>query len=42
MNIHTTNYKDTFIMVADDCVAAKGEVPKHKDNSPTIAVYSLI
>lgn len=37
MNIHTTNYQDTFIMVADDCVAEKGEVPKHKNNSPTIA-----
>jgi hypothetical protein len=27
MSSHTTNYTDTFIVVADDCPATKGEVP---------------
>lgn len=37
MKIHTTNYKDTFIQVADDCVAMKGEVPPTKGDKKTVA-----
>lgn len=37
MKIHTTNYQDTFIEIADDCVAAGGEVPPIKGTEKTIA-----
>ncbi len=37
MIIHTTNYIDTFIEVADDCPTDKGEIPKAKGNSKTVA-----
>ena len=37
MKIHTTNYIDTFIEVADDCPTNKCEVPTSKGNSKTIA-----
>lgn len=37
MKIHTTNYKDTFIEVADDCPTASGEIPPQKANTPTVA-----
>jgi len=36
-NIHTTNYIDTFIEVADDCPAISGEEPVMKDGKKTIA-----
>lgn len=36
--MHTTNYTDTFIEMADDCPAATAEVPPHRDGKPaTIA-----
>ena len=35
--IHTTNYKDTFIQVADDCPVAMGEVPPDKGPVQTMA-----
>lgn len=37
MKIHTTNYKNTFIAIADDCLAVKGEIPIEKAGCITIA-----
>ncbi len=37
MKIHTTNYKDTFIEIADDCPATSGEVPPTKADTKTVA-----
>ncbi|MBC7866279.1 MAG: hypothetical protein H7X88_01985 [Gloeobacteraceae cyanobacterium ES-bin-316] len=37
MKIHTTNHKNTFIEVADDCPVRAGETPAAKENSKTIA-----
>lgn len=37
MKVHTTNYSDTFIEVADDCPTDVGEIPKPKGNSKTVA-----
>ncbi len=34
---HTTNYSNTFIQVADDCKAVRGEVPPSKGESKSIA-----
>ncbi len=35
--MHTTNYKDTFIAVADDCPARTGEVPPAKGAHKSVA-----
>lgn len=37
MKIHTTNYIDTFIAIADDCPSGNGTVPPLKGDSLTIA-----
>ncbi len=37
MKTHTTNYNNTFIAVAVDCKAEKGEVPPTKNNASTAA-----
>jgi hypothetical protein len=37
MKIHTTNYKDTFIKIADDCPVTNGEVPPTKADTKTVA-----
>lgn len=37
MKLHTTNYFDTFIEIADDCPISIGEVPPLKDNARTVA-----
>ena len=37
MKIHTTNYRYTFIEVADDCPAANGEIPPVKESARTVA-----
>jgi hypothetical protein len=37
MKIHTTNYTNTFIEVADDCPASTGAKPPIKGDSKTIA-----
>ncbi len=37
MNLHTTNYINTFIEIADDCPVSKGEIPPQKGNSKTVA-----
>lgn len=35
--IHTTNYIDTFIEVAEDCTANQSEIPPLSDKAKTIA-----
>ncbi len=37
MKIHSTNYADTFIEVAEDCTAITGEVPPEKGDKKSIA-----
>lgn len=37
MKIHTTNYKDTFIVVADDCPGTEGTIPPQKGEARTAA-----
>lgn len=39
--IHTTNYRNTFIEVSDDCPVKIGEVPPQKGNSKTVANYQF-
>ncbi|HEY8588012.1 MAG TPA: DUF6157 family protein [Naasia sp.] len=42
--MHTTNYRDTFIEVAEDCPVGEGEVPAGRGGAKTVAVqqYELI
>ncbi len=35
--MHTTNYYNTFIQIADDCPVSNAEVPPIKDDDKTIA-----
>jgi hypothetical protein len=37
MKVHTTNYNNTFIQIADDCPATKGETPPLKAGKETVA-----
>ena len=37
MKVHTTNYENTFIAVADDSPAISGEVPPVKGDTKTVA-----
>lgn len=37
MKVHSTNYFDTFILVADDSPALSGEIPPVKSVGPTVA-----
>lgn len=37
MKIHTTNYKNTFIEIAEDCPTVKGEMPPVKGDKKSIA-----
>jgi hypothetical protein len=37
MIAHTTNYKNTFIEVAEDCSAKQGEIPPLKGDKKTVA-----
>ena len=37
MKTHTTNYQDTFIVIADDCPVANGEIPPTKGDNKTVA-----
>lgn len=37
MKVHSTNYKDTFIEIADDCPATSGEIPPTKGDGKTVA-----
>ncbi|HYG40613.1 MAG TPA: DUF6157 family protein [Cytophagales bacterium] len=44
MKVHTTNYQNTFIVIADDCPASNGEVPPMKGDSKTVATiqYEMV
>lgn len=37
MKVHTTNYENTFIQIADDCTAKAGEMPPVKETAKTVA-----
>jgi len=37
MKIHSTNYSDTFIKIAEDCPAASGEIPPTRGGTTTVA-----
>jgi Family of unknown function (DUF6157) len=37
MPLHTTNYRNTFIAIADDCPAIAGEIPPVNNDAKTIA-----
>jgi hypothetical protein len=37
MKLHSTNYYNTFILVAEDCPTTVGEVPPTKNAGPTVA-----
>ncbi|MDW7691329.1 DUF6157 family protein [Flammeovirgaceae bacterium SG7u.111] len=37
MKIHSTNYSNTFIEVAEDCLVNEGNVPPLKGEKPTVA-----
>jgi len=37
MKIHTTNYVNTFIEIADDCPVSSGEIPPVKAETKTVA-----
>ncbi|MBL0359410.1 MAG: hypothetical protein IPP72_22245 [Chitinophagaceae bacterium] len=37
MKVHSTNYADTFIEIADDCPATSGEIPPTKAGIKTVA-----
>jgi hypothetical protein len=37
MKIHTTNYKNTFIAIAEDCPTTSGEAPPIKADTKTAA-----
>lgn len=37
MKVHTTNYKNTFIAIADDSPAHSGEMPPVKGDTKTVA-----
>ncbi|KLT68042.1 MULTISPECIES: DUF6157 family protein [unclassified Flavobacterium] len=41
MKVHTTNYENTFIEVAEDCPAAGGEIPRQKGEAKTIATIEF-
>jgi hypothetical protein len=41
MKIHTTNYQDTIIAIADDCPATAGEVPPTKGDKKSIAMMQF-
>ena len=37
MKIHTTNYQNTFIEIADDCPITVGEIPPTKGDTKSVA-----
>jgi len=39
--VHTTNYFDTFIEVADDCPAVTGQIPPVNANAPSVATIQF-
>ncbi len=41
MKVHTTNYLNTFIQIAEDCSAQEGIMPPEKPDKKTIANYQF-
>lgn len=41
MKLHTTNYVNTFIEVADDCPVMQGEVPPKKEDAKSVATLQF-
>ncbi|GAB3226828.1 DUF6157 family protein [Spirosoma arcticum] len=41
MKLHTTNYVNTFIEVADDSPATQGETPPGKENTKSVATLQF-
>lgn len=41
MKLHTTNYVNTFIEVADDCPVRQGEIPPQKEAAKSVAVLQF-
>ncbi len=41
MKLHTTNYKNTFIEVAEDCLSKVGEIPPNKTDMKSIATLQF-
>lgn len=41
MKTHTTNYENTFIQVAEDCPATKGEIPPNRGTEKTAATIQF-
>ena len=41
MMVHTMNYFDTFIEVADDCPAVTGQIPPVNANAPSVATIQF-
>jgi hypothetical protein len=41
MKVHSTNYQNTFIEIAEDCPAASGEIPPVKGDAKTVAVIQF-
>lgn len=41
MKVHTTNYQNTFIEIADDCPVNSGEIPPFKNNKKTAAIIQF-
>ena len=39
--VHTTNYFDTFIEVADDCPAVTSQIPPVNANAPSVATIQF-
>jgi Family of unknown function (DUF6157) len=39
--MHTTNYSDTFIEIAEDCPASSGEIPPVKGDVKTVAALQF-
>ena len=40
MKIHTTNYKNTFIEIAEDCPVSSGQIPPTKVTS-LLRIFSM-
>jgi Family of unknown function (DUF6157) len=41
MKVHTTNYYNTLVAIADDCPAATGEVPPTKGDAKSVATMQF-
>ncbi len=41
MAMHTTNYYDTFIEIAEDCPITAAEIPPVKDDNPSVAALQF-